>query len=222
MWVVPKLTPLFRERMDDILALYTEPLSEGEEVHCFDETPKQLLSTPHGERKMKPGKPRRLDYEYKRHGRRNIFVAVAPFQGTRSVSVTKRRTAQDTADFLWYYCMEEHRAAARVHLVLDNLNTHMESLLRTMFGKRKAKIFFSHVTLHFTPYHASWLNMAELEINCLKKQGLRRRIGTEGDLNRVKDAIVEERNGRGATIIWGFTKAKAREKFPVLYDGKLS
>lgn len=185
MWCVPNLTPFFRERMDDILRLYTEPLPEGETLHCFDETPKQLLSTPHGSLRQKPGKPSRLDYEYKRNGKRNIFVAVAPFQGTRTVSVTLRRTAKDTADFLWRYCMENHKNTSRIHLVLDNLNTHMEKSLRDALGPKKSDAFFSRITFHFTPYHASWLNMAELEINCLKTQGLKQRIGTEEEMNRI-------------------------------------
>ena len=68
MWYTPQLTPEFRERMDDILALSTEPLPEGHEVHNFDETPKQLLSTPRGGRTPKSGVPRKLDYGYKRNG----------------------------------------------------------------------------------------------------------------------------------------------------------
>lgn len=217
MWCIPKLTPEFRERMDDILALYTEALPDGYEVHNFDETPKQLLSTPRGGYAPKPGKHRKLDYEYKRNGRRNIFVAVAPFSGTRTVTVTKRRTAIDTADFLWKYCMETHKNAVHIHLVLDNLNTHKEGSLRKVWDEAKANMFFARATLHFTPPHASWLNMAELEINALKTQGLKRRIATEKEMQRTADAIVVERNGRAAKIRWGFTKAKAREKFPVLY-----
>jgi hypothetical protein len=85
MWCIPNLTPLFRERMDDILCLYTEPLPKGHEVHNFDETPKQLLSTPYGGRNATKTHVRRIDHEYKRGGTRNIFVAVAPFKGTRSV-----------------------------------------------------------------------------------------------------------------------------------------
>jgi transposase len=203
--------------MDDILALYTEPLPKGHEVHNFDETPKQLLSTPYGGHAPKPGKNRKLDYEYKRNGRRNIFVAVAPFLGTRTVSVTKRRTAVDTADFLWCYVMKEHKYAVHIHLVLDNLNTHAETSLRRVWGEEKANIFFARVTLHFTPPHASWLNMAELEINALKTQGLKRRISSEKEMRRIADVIVVERNTRLAKITWGFTQAKAREKFPVLY-----
>lgn len=217
MWCVPKLTPEFRDRMDDLLGLYTEPLPDGEEYHCFDETPKQLLDTPRGGNNGKPGKSRRLDYEYKRNGRRNIFVAVAPLIGTRTVSVTKRRTAVDTADFLWHYVMEEHKDVKHIHLVLDNLNTHQKASLQKIFGEEKATLFFSRVTLHFTPPHASWLNMAELEINCLKAQGLKKRLPSEEELNKKKDEIVSERNSRKAKINWNFTKEKAREKFPALY-----
>ena len=74
MWCVPNLTPLFRERMDDILTLYTEPLPTGHEVHNFDETPKQLLSTPRGGSVLKPGRTRRLDHEYERNGTRNTLL----------------------------------------------------------------------------------------------------------------------------------------------------
>src|SRR5207249_370551 len=137
-----------------------EPLPEGEAFHCFDETPKQLLSTPRGGTLPRAGQYRRTDYEYRRNGRRNIFVAVAPFTGTRTVSVTKRRTAEDAAGFLWNYCVEQHTVPSRIHLVLDNLNTHREKSLRRVFGEEKATRFFSRVTLHFTPPHASWLNMA--------------------------------------------------------------
>jgi hypothetical protein len=218
MWCVPNLTPLFRERMNDILSLYTEPLPEGHEVHNFDETPKQLLSTPHGGRQAKPGHARRLDHEYKREGTRNIFVAVAPFTGTRTVTITERRTTQDTAAFLWDYCMNMHKHVLHIHLVLDNLNTHKEKALREAFGEEKSVRFFSRVTLHFSPYHASWLNMAELEINCLKSQGLKQRIATEAVMQRMASAIVSERNGRNATITWGFTKERAALKFPTLYS----
>ena len=217
MWCIPNLTPLFRERMDDILSLYTEPLPAGHEVHNFDETPKQLLSTPHGGRPAKSGHARRLDHEYKRQGTRNIFVAVAPFKGTRTVAVTKRRTTADTASFLWDYCMTAQADVIHIHLVLDNLNTHKEKALRDAFGEEKSAHFFSRVTLHFTPYHASWLNMAELEINCLKTQGLKQRIATETSMQKIVSAIVDERNGRSATISWGFTKERTALKFPTLY-----
>lgn len=218
MWCIPNLTPLFRERMDDILKLYTETLPEGEEVHNFDETPKQLLGTPHGTRKMTTEHAKRIDHEYKRYGVRNIFVALSPFKGNRIVLVTERRTTKDTADFLWNYCMESHKNVKHIHLVLDNLNTHKETALLKIWGEVKLKEFKKHVTLHYTPCHASWLNMAELEINALKTQGLKGRISTQGKLQKLAEQIVAERNGRCAKINWGFTKEKAQIKFPTLYS----
>ena len=203
--------------MDDILALYTEPLPEGHEVHNFDETPKQLLSTPHGGTAPRAGRTRRLDHEYKRNGTRNIFVAVAPFRGTRTVTVTEHRTTPDTARFLWDYCMDTHKYVTHMHLVLDNLNTHKEHALREFFRHEKSAAFFAHVTLHFTPYHASWLNMAENEISCLRTQGLKQRTATDAHMKKVAAAIVTERNTRRARISWGFTKEKALLKFPTLY-----
>ena len=166
---------------------------------------------------MLPGVPCRRDYEYKRNGRRNIFIAVAPFLGTRTVEVTARRTAKDTADFLWKYCMEEHASTLHIELILDNLNTHQEESLRAQFGTRKAKKFFQRVTLHFTPCHASWLDLAELEINCLKTQGLKRRLETEDLLKETARSIVEDRNLRQRSLSWSFTRAKARKKWPELY-----
>lgn len=218
MWCIPNLTPLFRECMDDILALYTEPLPEGHELHNFDETPKQLLGTPHGVLPMSSGIPFRRDYEYERKGHRNIFVAVAPFSGTRTVEVSMRRTAKDTANFLWRYCMEEHVSAVHIELILDNLNTHKEKSLREQFGRKKAKAFFQRVTLHFTPCHASWLNLAELEICCLKTQGLKKRFETEESLKTAVQMIVEARNRNHRTLSWSFTKIKAQKKFPELYS----
>ena len=203
--------------MDDILTLYTEPLPTGHEVHNFDETPKQLLSTPRGGSVLKPGRTRRLDHEYERNGTRNIFVAVAPFKGTRTVTVTTRRTTQDTADFLWNYCKDIHHDVVHIHLVLDNLNTHKEKALRNAFGDTKSVQFFARVTLHFTPYHASWLNMAENEISCLRTQGLKQRIANDVSMRKIVTGIVAERNMRHAHITWGFTKEKAGRKFPTLY-----
>lgn len=221
--------------MEDILRLYTEPLPEGHELHNFDEASKQLLSTPRGNIPAKPatvdlngtvvvkGRLQHTDYEYERHGTRNLFVAVAPFTGTRTVTVTKHRKAQETADFLWRYCMVEHgpygtvSQPKHIELVMDNLNTHKDGSLKKIWGAKKLSLFKQHVTVHFTPTHGSWLNMAELEINCLRRQGVKVRVATEQALAKIVNEIVTERMDRQAKINWKFTPEKAKEKFPELY-----
>lgn len=203
--------------MEGIIKLYTEPLPEGHELHNFDEASKQLLTTPRGSVPAKPGRTKRTDYEYERHGTRNLFVAVAPFKGEHTVTVTRHRKAQDTADFLWKYCMVEHRDARHIELVLDNLNTHQLGSLKKVWGERKLKVFQKHVTLHFTPKHASWLNLAELEINSIRKQGIKNRIGDEQTLIERVSNVVKERNERKATIRWSFGLSRAKQTFPELY-----
>jgi hypothetical protein len=139
------------------------------------------------------------------------------------VTITKHRKAQETADFLWHYCMVEHGLQGtisqpkHIELVMDNLNTHKDGSLKKIWGAKKLAIFKQHVTVHFTPTHGSWLNMAELEINCLRRQGVKVRIDTEIELTKIVNAIVTERMGRQAKINWKFTPERAREKFPELY-----
>jgi transposase len=219
MWCIPKLTPQFKENMDDILKLYTKPLPKGHEVHCFDELSKQLLGTPRGSFSCKPGQAKRTDYEYKRNGTRNIFVAVAPFKGVHTAMVTPRRTAEETADWLWQYCMKDNRLTRHIHLVMDNLNTHAEKSLRKVWGEAAGDQFRARVTIHYTPPHASWLNMAELEIGALRRQGLKARIGSEELLKETTAAIVKRRNTQQCIFNWKFNRKQAREKFPELYSG---
>ena len=113
--------------------------------------------------------------------------------------------------------MEEHRTAAHIHLVLDNLNTHLRGSLTKVWGDQKTAAFFARVTLHHTPTHASWLNMAECEISCLKTQGLKTRLADEAVLKNTVAAITAWRNQHRRKITWTFTTKKAQEKFPELY-----
>ena len=68
--------------------------------------------------------------------------------------------------------------ARRVHLVLDNLNTHFRKCFDDVLGKRAAAKLLRRVQFHYTPKHASWLNMAEIEIGILSRQCLDRRIAS--------------------------------------------
>ena len=138
MWCIPKLTPEFHERMEDLLTLYTEPLPDGHAVHCFDEASKQFLATPRGSWPGQPGKDKKTDYEYRRHSTRNLFAAVNPFAGTRTIAVTCRQDLKRTAAFLWHCCIKTHRAAAHIHLMLDSLNTHGKKALRRALGRKRS------------------------------------------------------------------------------------
>ena len=89
--------PEFVANMEDVLDLYEEPHDPQRPVVCFDETSTQLLAETRPPLPPRPGRPLRQDYEYRREGTRNLFLACEPLAGWRHVAVTERRTMQDFA-----------------------------------------------------------------------------------------------------------------------------
>lgn len=216
MWCIPKLTPEFKERMEDILTLYAKPYDPKEPVVCQDEKSKQLLADSRPSLPAVPGKSGVQDYEYVRKGTANIFVAVEPLPGKRLTEVTAHRKKTDYALFI-EQLIAAYSEADTIHLVQDNLNIHFIASLIEAFGLRKALRLWKRLTPHYTPKHASWLNMAEIEINAIGAQCLDRRIGSIEELKREVQACTHRRNRERRVITWTFTPEKAREKFPTLY-----
>jgi hypothetical protein len=75
---------------------------------------------------------------------------------------------------------------------------------------------------HYTPKHASWLNMAEIEIGILSRQCLDRRIASRELLQCEVDAWQEERNAQVRTIEWKFTRQDADQKLGQHYVSTLA
>jgi len=199
--------------MEDVLELYERPYNPKEPVVCFDEKSKQLLDNHTEPIPAKPGRSQRTDYQYKRNGTRNIFVAIEPKAGQRKVKVTKRRTKADFAKFIKRLVQNTYQRAEKIHIVLDNLNTHFKSSLQETFDEQIAKQLLKRIVFHYTPYHASWLNMAEIEISILTRQCLNRRIPTEQLLCQEVNKWQAHRNRQKAKINWTFTRKKARKVF---------
>jgi hypothetical protein len=214
MWCVPNLTPEFKKRMEDILNLYAKPYDPTQPVLCTDEKSKQLIEDTRTVTNTKEGSPRKRDYEYKRHGTRNVFVAVEPKGGHREVTVTAHRKRMDFAkEIRRVVDLPRYRDADKIHIVLDNLNTHFEKSFLETFGAEETRRLMNRIEFHHTPTHASWLNMAEIEIGILDRQCIRGRIPTEEKLVQRVSAWQYERNTEQATISWKFTVENARTKF---------
>ncbi len=203
--------------MEDVLDLYAEPWDPERPVVCFDETSTQLLADVREPLPVKPGRPRREDYEYQRAGTRNLFLACEPKAGWRHVAITQRRTMQDFAHQMRWLVDEAYPDAPVIRLVLDNLNTHRTASLYEAFPPGEARRIAKRLEFHHTPKHGSWLNMAEIEFSVLARACLRGRSGDEDSLERAVSASVSERNGIGAAINWRFTAQDARRKLYRLY-----
>lgn len=212
MWCIGEITEEYRRRMYALLALYARPLNPSEPVICIDEKSLQLVDDSRPPRPMAPGAPAKVDYEYVRKGTSNLFVAVQPKAGYRTVTVTEHRGKADFVEFVTSLLNGAYATARRVHLVLDNLNTHFRKSFDDVLGRRAADKLLRRVQFHYTPKHASWLNMAEIEIGILNRQCLDRRLPDRSVLQREVDHWQRARNAARRTIEWTFTRQDADRK----------
>jgi hypothetical protein len=203
--------------MEDVLDLYHRPYDPGRPLVCLDELPKQLVAETRLPVPARPGQPARYDYEYRRCGVANVFMAFEPLLGWRSAQVTARRTAKDFAEVLRWLAEEVHPDAERIVLVTDNLNTHTPACLYEAFEPARARRIARRLEWHYTPKHGSWLNVAEVELSALSRQCLDRRIGSMDELRAAVDAWELDRNDRGVEAKWRFTTDDARIKLHQLY-----
>lgn len=217
MWCVPAIDSEYVARMEDVLSLYTEAPEQDYPVVCFDETPVQLVGESRVPVAMRPGQAARIDYEYRRNGTANLFVFLDAHRCWRHVKVTERRTSVDFAHCMHDLALVHYREAKKIRVVLDNLSTHTQAALYQAFAPALAREVLSRLEFHYTPKHASWLNMVEIEIGVLGRQCLDRRIADRELLTREVAAWECERNASGARVKWMFGIDKAREKLGRAY-----
>jgi DDE superfamily endonuclease len=159
-----------------------------------------------------PGPPGRFDYEYVRHGTAHLFMISEPLLGWRHVQITERRTAVDFAGVVRWLVEDLHPDAAKVVLVMDNLNTPKRASLYEAFPPEQARRIAERLEVHHTPKHGSWLNMAEIELGVLAGPCLDRRIGSAEELRGEVEPWEAERNERQVGVDGRFTTADARIK----------
>ena len=217
MWCIPRIDGEYVARMEDVLDLYAEPADPKRPVVCFDESPVQLIGEVRQPIPAAPGRRERYDCEYRRNGTVNLFVFLDAHRAWRRVKVTQRRTAEDYA-----HCMRDlvdvhYPDAETIRIVQDNLSTHSAGALYQAFAPAEARRILRRLELHYTPKHASWLNMVEIEIGVLHGQCLNRRISDPKRLRSEIAAWQRSRNAAKARIKWMFTTDKARAKMGRAY-----
>lgn len=203
--------------MEDLLHLYHLPFDEKRPVVCFDELPVQLLGEVVMPLPMKAGQPKRVDYEYERHGTCSLLVAFEPLTGQRLVETSKHRTKADYCRFM-QRVRARYPKAERIVLVQDNLNTHHASSFYENLPPAEAFTLVQAFEMHYTPKKGSWLNMAELELSALLRICLSRRISSIEEVDREIQSLVKERNQSAIKVEWQFSVTIAREKLLRHYE----
>jgi hypothetical protein len=202
--------------MEMVLDVYKRPFDPLYPVVGMDESPKQLIAETRTPIPASPGQPTKHDYEYRRCGMCNIFLACEPLAGKRMVNITERKTKRDWACFLEEIA-DQYKGAKKITLVMDNLNTHVPGSLYETFPPDKAKAILDRFKFVYTPKHGSWLNMAEIELNVLTGQCLNRRIDDIAVVRREVLAWQKFRNHKSAKVNWQFTTEDARIKLSRIY-----
>ncbi len=213
----PKANAGFVAAMEDVLDVYARPYDPRRPQVCFDEGGKQLIGDVRPPLPVRPGTPRREDYEYERQGMANLFMVFAPLAGLRRVEVTERKTNRDFARLIQRLVDEWYPDAEKIVLVLDNLSTHSPAALYETFAPAEARRLVEKLEIPYTPKHGSWLNVAEMELSVLARQCLDRRIPDLEALRREVAAWVATRNAAVVKVDWQFTTADARVKLKRLY-----
>jgi transposase len=203
--------------MEDVLDVYERPADPRRPLVCVDELHTQLIGETRVPIAAKPGQVERFDYEYVRNGTANVFIAFEPLSAHRLTKVTERRTRVDFAEWVRDLANVHYPTAEAIVLILDNLNTHSIASLYEAFEPEEARRLARKLEIHYTPKHGSWLNMAEIELSALSRQGLDRRIEDKATLDTQVAAWTTQRNASGKTATWRFTTADARIKLRRLY-----
>ncbi len=195
-----------------MLDLYAQPARPDLARVCIDERPCLLRGDVLAPLPLKPGQVAREDYQYERKGSAVALLAYRIDTGQRYAQIRAHRTKQDYATFVQTALNVLCPDVPRVAIVNDNLNTHTPGAFYEAFDAATARQVVQQIAFHYTPKHASWLNMVELEFSALARQCLDRRIATIEQLTDEVDAWVADRNLAGVTIHWSFTAMKARSK----------
>lgn len=203
--------------MEDILYVYQRPYNPLYPVVCLDETSRQLIEETRVPIAVKPGEPKKVDYEYRRNGVVDLFMIFEPLAGQQHVMITDSRKRTDFANCIEMIEDEYYPSCEKIVLVMDNLNTHSIASLYTAFPPEKARRLAEKLEIHYTPKHASWLDMAEIEIGIMSRQCLSDYLANKDKIEAEVLAWCTKRNSNNSKVDWQFTTSDARIKLKRLY-----
>ena len=197
--------PELEAKVTDIVGLYLAP-PENAVVLCVDEKSQiQALDRTAPMLPMQPGLPERRTHDYVRHGTTTLFAALEIATGQITAACKPRHRHQEFLAFL----KQVARAYPdqQLHLVMDNYAAHKHPAVRSWLADNP------RVVVHFTPTHASWMNLVEVWFGIIERQAIHRgTFGSVRDLNAKIRAFIAGWNDRRHPFVWTKTADQILKK----------
>lgn len=177
--------PQFREKVTAITHLYLHPPPGAVVLSIDEKTGMQALERRFPDRPGAPGRRRRREFEYTRHGTQSLLCAFEVHRGRVVAACGATRTAVDLVQFM--ETLAAQYPTGPVHVIWDCLNIHFDGAEQrwTAFNERHGHRF----VFHYTPKHASWVNQVELFFSILQRQCLR--AASFGSVEELRTAVLE-------------------------------
>ena len=193
--------PLFRQKVTEITALYLTPPAGSVVLSIDEKTGMQALQRRFPDRPARPGRRRRREFEYKRHGTQSLLCAFDVHSGRALADCGATRTGADLVRFMEGVATQY--PAGTVHVIWDCLNIHFDGAAErwSKFNERHGHRF----VFHYTPKHASWVNQVELFFSILERQSLRH--GSFESVQQLRQTVLDfiaTWNLRARPFRWSF------------------
>ena len=145
---------------------------------------------------VQPGLAERRSHDYVRHGTSTLFAAleIATGKVTGACKPLHRNT-----EFLAFLKQVARAYPDReLHLVMDNYAAHKHAAVKSWLHSNPPRIH-----CHFTPTHASWMNLVEVWFSLIERQAIHRgTFGSVKDLNAKIRAFITGWNDRCHPFVW--------------------
>lgn len=192
-------------KVTDVVGLYLAP-PENVIVLCVDEKSQiQALDRTQPVLPMQPHLIERRSHDYVRHGTSTLCAALDIATGQVTAAMKPRHRRQEFLAFL----KQVARAYPDVelHLVMDNYAAHKTPEVRDWLTANP------RIVVHFTPTHASWMNLVEVWFGIVQRQAIRRGVFTSvKELNAKIRAFIDAWNDRSHPFVWTKTADEILKK----------
>src|SRR5215213_8375293 len=173
----------------DVVGLYLAPPENAIVLSVDEKSQIQALDRSMPILPMQPGLIERRSHDYVRHGTTTLFAALEIATGQVTAALKPRHRHQEFLAFL----KQVARAypEGELHLVMDNYAAHKHPVVRAWLTANP------RISCHFTPTHASWMNLVEVWFSMIERQAIHRGVyGSVKDLNAKIRAYIDGWNDR--------------------------